>query len=359
MDDLPEELLKEAQDIVRLVPTLIVGSGHSCAYGLPSMRDIATYLISEMPNILSDVDAIRLWNDLVEPIAEDLESGLNRLNSVDPGVDELLLGIRQLVTRLFQDRCAKAERLLLSEGILSTPESVPLLRLIKKLYTGCSPNCASIDVITPNYDTLIELFCDAGNLPAHTGFVGYRFRWFNPGSLQNPVHQCRLVSDKGKVKRNFSILKTVRILKPHGSVNWVIRKGQPSEMLAYQNSEEGGVIIPGPFKYRDALVNNLFDEIRMMMNKVLKSTQGVIAIGYGFNDDHLQNVLEDRLASGMPMLILTKGWTPNIERVLKHHEHVVAFQKHGEGSTCAWRGNHLRLSTPVWQLDSFLKEVIE
>lgn len=359
MDDLPEKLLKEIQDIVRLVPTLIVGSGHSCEYGLPSMGDIATHLLSEMPTLLSSVDAIRLWDDIAESITEDLESGLNRLNSFDPEVDELLLCIRRLVSQLFHDRCEKAEKLLLSQGILSTPETVPLLRLIKRLYEGCSPNCAGIDIITTNYDTLIELFCDAGNLPANTGFVGYRFRWFLPGSLQNPVHQCRLVSDKGKLKRNYSILKTIRILKPHGSVNWVIRGNQPAEVLAFQDVEESGVIVPGPFKYRDALVISLFDEIRTIMNQVLKSTQGIVAIGYGFNDDHLQNVLQERLATGMPMVILTKGWTPNIERVLKHNKDVIAFREHGEGSMCAWRGTQLQLSAPVWRLDSFLKEVIE
>jgi hypothetical protein len=39
MCNFPEDLLKEIQTIFRKVPTLVIGSGHSCAYGLPSMRD--------------------------------------------------------------------------------------------------------------------------------------------------------------------------------------------------------------------------------------------------------------------------------------------------------------------------------
>jgi len=357
--NLPDEMLIELQSVVRSVPTLIVGSGHPCTYGLPTMKDIGDYLLAELPRLLSESDSIRLWESIRESIAEDFEEGLNELSPSDKGVDALLQTIRRLITLLFRQRCSASERFLLSEGVLENPEKVALLRLMKMVYGGCSPNAAWIDIITTNYDTLIELLSDAAGLPLQTGFQGYRFRGFAPDMLVNPAYSRRIVSEKGRVKRDFNVVRSVRILKPHGSVNWVIDRGRAAEMLAYGDSDEGAVVVPGPFKYKDALVNSLFDQIRAIMNGVLKLAPAVVAIGFGFNDDHLQNVLKDRLGSGMPMLILTKGWTKSIDNMINSYKNIVAFQQSGEGAMCAWKGERFRVNLPLWELDSFLKHVIE
>jgi len=356
---LSDEILEELQAVIRSIPTLIVGSGHSCAYGLPSMKDIGDYLLAELPRLLSESNSIRLWEKIRGSIAEDFEEGLNELSPSNKGVDELLQTIRRLITILFREKCSASERFVLSQGVLANPEKVALLRLMKMVYGGCSPNTAGIDVITTNYDTLIELLSDAGGLPVQTGFKGHRFRGFSPDTLVNPVYSQRIVSEKGRFKRDFNVVRSVRILKPHGSVNWVIDRGRPAEMLAYGDSDECAVVVPGPFKYKDALVNSLFDEIRAIMNDVLKSATAVVAIGFGFNDDHLQNVLKDRLGSGMPMLILTKDWTKSINNMINGYKNIVAFQRAGEGAMCAWKGKRFRVNLPLWELDSFLKQVIE
>ena len=358
-ESLPIEIMRELQTVIRSIPTLIVGSGHSCAYGLPSMEDIANYLLSELPQLLSESDSIRLWERISNSIAKDFEEGLNGLSASDKGVDELLHAMRRLITVLFRERCSASECCFLAEGLFENPNKVGLLRLMKMVYRGCSPNTAGIDIITTNYDTLMELLCDAADLPVQTGFQGHRFRRFDPATLVNPIYSQRTVIEKRKVKRDFNIVRSVRILKPHGSVNWVIDRGRPVEMLAYGDSDDGAIIVPGPFKYKDALVNSVFDEIRMIMNEVLKSTPAVVAIGFGFNDDHLQSVIKDRLSLGMPMLILTKEWTKSIENMIDSYNSIIAFEQNGEGATCACKGKRFRMNTPVWELDSFLKLVLE
>ncbi|MCK4786705.1 MAG: SIR2 family protein [Desulfobacteraceae bacterium] len=358
-ESLTGEIMRELQTVIRSIPTLIVGSGHSCAYGLPSMEDIANYLLSELPQLLSESDSIRLWKRISKSIAKDFEEGLNGLSASDKGVDELLHAMRRLITVLFRERCSASECCFLSEGLFENPNKVGLLRLMKMVYRGCSPNTAGIDIITTNYDTLMELFCDAAGLPVQTGFQGHRFRGFAPATFVNPIYSQRTVSEKGRVKRDYNIVRSVRILKPHGSVNWVIDRGRPVEMLAYGDSDESTIIVPGPFKYKDALVNSVFDEIRMIMNDVLKSTPAVVAIGFGFNDEHLQSVIKDRLNLGMPMIILTKEWTKSIENMIDSYKSIIAFEQNGEGAMCAWKGKRFRVNTPVWELDSFLKLVIE
>lgn len=356
---LSEEILKELQDLVRSCPTLIVGSGHSCTYGLPSMKDIGNYLLKNLPSLLAESDSSQLWERIKNYIAEDFEEGLNRLSPRDNGVDELLQAVRRLITQLFRERCSATEKGFLSNGVLDNPEQIPLFRLIKKIYGGCSPNAAGIDVITTNYDTLIELLSDAGGLSVQTGFRGHSFREFSPDTLTDPLYSQRIVSEKGKVKKDYIVAQSVRILKPHGSVNWIIERGRAVEMLTYGDPYEGALVVPGPFKYREALVNSLFDQIRAIMNSVLKSTPAVMAIGFGFNDDHLQNVLKDRLRSEMPMLILTKDWTKSIDAMIRSYKNIVAFQQSGEGAICACKGERFQISQPLWQLDSFLEHVLE
>jgi len=358
-ESLPGEIMMELQNVIRSIPALIVGSGHSCAYGLPTMQDIGSYLLSELPQLLTESDSIRLWERISESIEKDFEEGLNGLSASDKGVDELLHAMRRLITVLFRERCSASECCFLSEGLFENPNKVGLLRLTKMVYRGCSPNTAGIDIITTNYDTLMELLCDAAGLPVQTGFQGHRFRGFAPDTLVNPIYSQRTVSEKRRVKRDFNIVRSVRILKPHGSVNWVIDRGRPVEMLAYGDSDEGAIIVPGPFKYKDALVNSVFDEIRMIMNNVLKSTPAVVAIGFGFNDDHLQSIIKDRLSLGMPMIILTKEWTKSIENMIDSYNSIIAFEQNGEGAMCAWKGKRFRMNTPVWELDSFLKLVLE
>lgn len=359
VNKIPDELLKDLQALVRLIPTLIVGSGHSCAFGLPSMSDIGNYLLAELPKFLAESNSMKLWDSIKSSITEDFEEGLNALSPNDKGVDELLQTIRQLITKLFREKCSEAEQKLISNDILSNPAKIALPRFMKKLYEGCSPNSPCIDIITPNYDTLIELLSDAAGLPVQTGFHGHRFRGFSQEKLDRPLYSQRTITEKGRVKPTFRVERSVRILKPHGSINWVIDGGRATEMLAYVDSNNDAVVVPGPFKYRDALVNTLFDEIRVIMNQVLKLAKAVVAIGFGFNDDHLQNILRDRLDSGIEMLILTKEWTNSIHKLINKYNNIIAFQQQGEGAICSWKGKKFPIHLPLWELHCFLEYVIE
>ena len=119
------------------------------------------------------------------------------------------------------------------------------------------------------------------------------------------------------------------------------------------------IVVPGPSKYQDALVNTLFDEMRTAMNAALADAQALLCIGFGFNDDHLQGVIKRRLTAGMPVIIITRDATPNIEQLLRDHSHLIALFKSGDGAVCHWNGQTLQSPEPLWQLDDFLKKFLE
>jgi len=71
------------------------------------------------------------------------------------------------------------------------------------------------------------------------------------------------------------------------------------------------VITPGLNKYKQGY-NAPFDKHRDLANDHIKRCSRLCVVGYGFNDDHLQVHLRDRLKAGIPALILNRSVTPTV-----------------------------------------------
>jgi hypothetical protein len=167
------------------------------------------------------------------------------------------------------------------------------------------------------------------------------------------------VAEKRQQQVDHRLCKTVRLYKPHGSISWLITNEGPVEVLNDVSVAERAIVVPGPSKYQDALVNTLFDAMRTEMNKVLLGAEALLCIGFGFNDDHLQGVIKGRLTGEMPAIIVTRDATPNIEQLLRDHTHLIALFKSGDGAVCHWKEQTLQSPEPLWQLDDFLKKFLE
>lgn len=354
--DLPEEFFNEIQDIFRKGPVLLVGSGFSCGYGLPSMGDLAEHLANTVDDVLTTAEARNAWAQAIDAIKGNLEAGLNNIPLGAAGWTEIVSAIRSETARLILEKTVAAESRILQE---KTDEGHAPSRLLKWLFDGSPQNSEGIHVITTNYDTLLELFCDLAGLPLDTGFTGFRWRKPRPRPIfQNHYNQI-WVAEKRQQRFDYRLCKTVRLYKPHGSISWLTTDEGPMEVLNDAATTGRAIVVPGPSKYQDALVNRLFDEMRTAMNTALANAQTLLCIGFGFNDDHLQGVIKDRLAAGMPAIIVTRDPTPNIEQLLGEHPHVIAIFKDGDGSVCRWNGSMLPCPESLWQLDDFLRKFLE
>src|ERR1700761_7826317 len=97
-DELTQVLQEHLSD--RLVT--LVGSGMSCAMGLPSMGDLAAELLVKLPSVLDDATKIK-WI----PVAEKLHAGLDLETSLkDSDDDTLNRHIREIVA---DEICAAEE----------------------------------------------------------------------------------------------------------------------------------------------------------------------------------------------------------------------------------------------------------
>ena len=354
--ELPDDFFADIQGVFRRTPVLLIGSGFSCGYGLPSMGALAEHLATAVRDVLSTDGARNAWAQSVEAIKTNLEAGLN---GIPVGMAEwgaIVSAIRGETAKLILNRNIAAEATILGEKVAGGHAPS---RLLERLFNGSPQNAESIHVITTNYDTLLELFCDLAEIPLDTGFTGFRRRKPRSQPLFQTQYSRVLMAEKRQQQFDHRICKTVRLYKPHGSISWLTTDEGPVESLNDVSIAERAIVVPGPSKYQDALVNTLFDAMRTEMNSVLTNAQALLCIGFGFNDDHLQGVIKRRLDAGMPVIIVTRDPTQNIEQLLGEHPHVIAVLKDGDGAVCRWNGNTLKSAEPLWQLDDFLKKFLE
>ncbi len=354
--ELPDGFFADIQGVFRKTPVLLVGSGFSCGYGLPGMGDLAEHLANTVEGALTTDEARKSWTRAIDAIKANLEAGLNNIPLGAAGWAEIVSAIRCETARLILHETEAAETKVLQEKL--NGGHAPS-RLLIRLFDGSPQNTESIHVITTNYDTLLELFCDLAGLPLDTGFAGFRRRKPRPRPIFHNQYNRIGLTEKRRLQFDYRIFKTVRLYKPHGSISWIATDEGPMEVLNDAVTTGRAIVVPGPSKYQDALVNTLFDEMRTAMNAALADAQALLCIGFGFNDDHLQGVIKRRLAAGMPAIIVTRDPTQNIEQLLGEHPHVIAVFKDGDGSVCRWNGSALPCPEPLWQLDDFLKKFVE
>jgi hypothetical protein len=354
--ELPDDLFTDIQGVFRKTPVLLIGSGFSCGYGLPGMGALAEHLATAVHNVLTTDEAKNTWAQSADAVKANLEAGLNSIAVGKPEWEEIVSAIRGETAKLIIEKAIAAEATILCKKVVGSHAPS---RLLSHLFNGSPQNAESIHVITTNYDTLLELFCDMAELPLDTGFTGFRRRKPRPVPLFQTQYSRVLVAEKRQHQFDYRLCKTVRLYKPHGSISWLTTDEGPVEVLNDVSVAERAIVVPGPSKYQDALVNTLFDGMRTEMNEVLNKAEALLCIGFGFNDDHLQGVIKRRLAAGMPVIIVTRDATPNIEQLLRDHAHVIAVFKSDDGAVCHWNGKTLQSPEPLWQLDDFLKKFLE
>ncbi|GJD75763.1 SIR2 family protein [Methylobacterium goesingense] len=354
---LPEDIHLAIQGIFRSTPAILIGSGFSCGYGMPGMWHLGEHLSNTVGPRLQDADAIALWARSIEAVKHDLEKGLNTIATGDRGRELVVSIVREETASFISERTYEAE-----EAILAAAETIDHApaRLLRRLFHGAPQNTDCIPVITTNYDTLLELFCDIASLPVDTGFTGFRHRWARqPPTFPTHYRRTVVTKHKGGSLYDHSPYLTIKLLKPHGSINWRSSTKGPIEVLHNYSAGPKSIVIPGPSKYEDSLVNTLFDSVRTEMNSSITKAHALVAIGYGFNDQHLQGIIESRLAAHMPTIIITRELTPATEALLLRYPHIIAVCMKADGSVCHHNREIHYSDLPLWQLDDFLRHFLE
>ena len=247
---------------------LVIGSGLSCAEGVPGMGPLGRHLVTHIPASLSPDDN-KLWEDIYPLIETDgLEAALLK-HAPTPSLEAAIV-------QSTGDFIASAEARIISE-VFSNTRTLRLTSLIPHLLKSDT----GIPIVTTNYDRLVELACEEAKLGVDTMFSGHFAARLDPQDSYWSF--CRSVKLVGKhVRYNFA--SKANVFKPHGSLDWYHREGNP---VRYAGSLPLPrlIITPGLNKFRSGY-ESPFDKHREKANDAIDKARYFLIVGYGFNDDH-------------------------------------------------------------------------
>ncbi|HET8554373.1 MAG TPA: SIR2 family protein [Rhodanobacteraceae bacterium] len=325
----------------------IVGSGLSCAEGLPSMGEVADHLCDTIGAGLDAADQAG-WAETIPLIkAKGLEYALQERVPTPT----LELAITNATASMIADR----ER----QVITSVFNSERQLRLTRLLGHMLKPSFG-LPIVTTNYDRLVEVAVEEAGIGADTMFVG-RFA----GSLnerESKLSFCHNVTYK-KPKVTLHYRPRALIYKPHGSIDWYLRGDKPVFYAGDLPDARRLIITPGQNKFRNGY-ESPFDHHRARANDAIDRASRFLILGYGFNDDHLETHLSTVIKGGMPALILSRTLTSNASAIALANGNVTALERYEEGGIAGTRliFNKTRSFLPglaLWDVNLFIDEVLE
>ena len=326
----------------------IIGSGLSCAEGLPGMGELARYLLSEVGTDLVGADAAA-WASAAPLItAKGLEAALLAV----PPTPALEAAISAATGKLIAER----ERAVVSE-VFSGTRKLRLTRLLSHLVKPPM----GLTIVTTNYDRLVEIAAEEADIGADTMFVGRFAGQLNES--ESRMSFCRGVAMKPRRVATLQFRHRAIICKPHGSLDWYARNGRP----VFYGGELTGmvrlIITPGHNKFRNGY-ESPFDHHRSRANEAIDRASRFLILGYGFNDDHLETHLSPNIKGGKPTLMLTRSLSAVARQLALGHANVIALE-YAEvagvpGTTVIFEQKEFFFpNTGMWDVDSFVTEVLE
>lgn len=269
-------LFKMVQQYTGNRPLLLIGTGGTMPYGIPGMDKLAEHLISTLSH---KYKSDRGWGAFISKINDglDLESALTHINLNADILKDIIMQTWMLVNEADIDLLTK---------ILSERQMLPLSQLIRKM---CTPTPQCVDIITTNYDRVIEYACDQVKLSTDVRFSGNYFKSFS--------------------KSEIKFEKIINLIKVHGSLDWFKDKDNFVYSIPLQHAIPNGfipeIITPGSDKYRALLTSQCADMKHIADNLIEKATS-FLCIGYGFNDNQIQRSIIEGIKNEKPIVVVTK-----------------------------------------------------
>lgn len=341
------ELKRRLQDHLTDGLVLVVGSGVSAGLGIATMSQLADHILKNPPTgILGEIE--KQWNIVTEALqsGSDLETAMS---SVD-----LDASLEDHVIRLTAELIEPQERIIVQNAI-SGAKKLPLSELFLHLMATAS----NLPVITPNYDRLIEFAADVAGIGVDSMFVGQVLSKFDPVNSREGLGYAAHTRTRTNIKRSYR--KHIRVLKPHGSLDWFNYAGLPMR-CGIPLDLPRLMVTPGKIKYMRGY-EQPFDAHRNAANEAIDKAARFLILGFGFNDQQLETHLRPQIKSGRPCVIMTKILSANASGVIQSSDSVLALSEGAVGGNSGTlvtssSGETFFPGPSLWDLQSFLSEVL-
>lgn len=334
-DDIVEDI-KQRNLSRNNMPKVIVGTGLSVIYGVPGMRELAEHLAKELDQS-SDKHLKEIWKNHCDEIETNgLEAGLANLTQTE---NDFVDAIKPITARFILESEEKLHKTILEKD-------TGFCRLLNYLSGTVSVDKKVIDIMTPNYDRIIEIICDKLGIGVITGFSGSLYGKFNRSLLKQPteMYNCRKYA-------------WIRLFKPHGSINWIRENGNEYLTNDYEILKEKAeyieIVTPGSSKYKAGMTNNTFRHMREEFNELLnsKDNYSLLIYGYGFNDDHFDTALFENFQKNV--LILSRDVKPDIIHKALAKKNITVFYHEDDKDYMIYKSRKYTIDLPVWDINRF------
>ena len=213
---------------------------------------------------------------------------------------------------------------------------------------------AHVRVVTTNYDRVAEYAANTVRAYASTGVTAGWLQRFDAVSVNRSV-QC-LPGFEG----------LVTILKVHGSLDWFRDPTGDVVAVPLTHTIPDGmkpmIVTPGVSKYRE-VHKDPFRTVMSAADTVLREATCYVCIGYGFNDEHVQPVLINRVKKNdIPLVVVTKELTEQTRNAfLKDPPKRFLFMEEAPRGTRVYTtsepGGMILEDVAVWELQYFMNMV--
>lgn len=310
------------------------------------MSQLATHLISSIKRDQLDDNDWTAW----EPIAAQLKRGDGLETALNtPNVPDSLLNVivRECGACVASAETEAIERLLTGSFVYSLG---PLMKFL--LITNEQP-----DVITTNYDRLIEVDAALHDIRVDTMFYGQTLGRLDKRLARQELTMVKRTPTNARTRHEEAVLPHIRLSKPHGSLDWRLFQGAVIR-TEFTTSLAARIITPGSSKYREGY-ERPFDEQRARANRAINGATAFLTLGYGFNDPHLQTHLKTRFRE-VPALVLAHRLTGSAKEYLAGNARAIGLESSTTpGQTIAYQGREqMALTGDLWQIDNLISEVL-
>lgn len=315
INETEEEVFHLVQQFLRPHPVIIWGSGATIPYGLPSMNDLSKKLKPKLGGIDGNAD---------------LETELGKVD--DSKIDE--------IKKIIRDEVVKGDRTCLKKSLEDTNYFEAIIKMMEKFYNS---HPKKIDIVTTNYDCVLEYALSKSNYNFTDGFTGRSLSKFNPEA--------------------FGERKIINLIKVHGSLNWFSDENNDIFYLPCEhdsNKLKYRMVVPARNKYHEASQEPYRTLIKKSDNAIEKASSFLV-VGFGFNDEHLTPKIDDKIKASTPIVIITKKATDSCIGKLKNAGKYCLFEESDSQTKVRFKKGKdsdqktVGLKEDYWKLDKFME----
>ncbi|WP_413992413.1 SIR2 family protein [Labrys okinawensis] len=334
-------IAKLAQTCFASNPVLVLGSGASAPHQLPGMDALKYHLMAVVA--ADGPEEETAWDQ----VRQAFEAGEH--------LEKALTG-KVLPTRLTKKivdetwRCINAADKAVFFRALCGTEVFPLATLLASLFRSSNK---TVDIVTTNYDRIAEYACNSTDLLFSAGFI--------PGYIQlreggDPVH----------FHRGGKQMRTVRIWKVHGSLDWFERADGSAISAPLFDLPDGPItpliVTPGFNKF-ERTHDEPFRSAIQGADRSLENADAFLCVGFGFRDTHIEPKMLGRCRQkNLPVTVIARSLTDEALGFLrdKAGARYLGIEKSGTGSrvyVAEHPGGLFIADKDFWSMDGFIKLV--